>query len=284
MKNSSIIVYAIVFGLLAFGILKYTPGYPRPVVVAPMDDSLLVLESLILPISWGDKGQQMQQLGVIDRKAFDTVYAQRGGISADMRAMLDAPMDGQVVMTKDNADTLLNLFWAFGLANKNQILEEGPMMDPRYKGAGSFASTGGWSLAVGDPMNHYSMHAMVALTPEQQALVERVSKNIYRPCCNNSTYFPDCNHGMAMLGLLELMASQNVSEQEMYKTALAVNSFWFPDNYQVIAQSFAKQGIAWKDVDPKVALSAEYSSGSGYANIVAKLKPLAPSGGGSCGV
>ena len=30
----------------------------------------------------------------------------------------------------------------------------------------------------------------------------KIAKGIYRPCCNNSTYFPDCNHGMAMLGLL----------------------------------------------------------------------------------
>ena len=59
-------------------------------------------------------------------------------------------------------------------------------------------------------MNHYSMHRFIVLTPEQQALVEKVSKGIYRPCCGNSVYFPDCNHGMAMLGLLELMASQGV--------------------------------------------------------------------------
>lgn len=283
MKPSTIIISVVVLGFVIFGTLRYTPGTSKSATVAT-NTSEPTLESLSLPIAWGDKGRQLQQLGVIDRKAFDAVYSQRGGVSADMRSMLDAPMDGQIVMTKDNADTLLNVFWAFGLANKNPILEKGPMMDPRYKGAGNFASTGGWSLAVGDPMNHYSMHAMVTLTPEQQALVERISQNIYRPCCNNSTYLPDCNHGMAMLGLLELMAAQNVSEQEMYKTALAVNTFWFPDNYQTIAQAFAKQGIAWADVDPKKALSAEYSSGSGYANIVAGLKPKQSGGGPSCGV
>lgn len=124
--------------------------------------------------------------------------------------------------------SMLNMFWAFGLANKNEILEKGPMMDPKYGGAGRFASTGGWTLAVGDAMSHYSMHSLIALTPEQQVLVEKVSKNIFRPCCANPAYFPDCNHGMAMLGILELMASQGKSESELYATAKAVNNIWFP--------------------------------------------------------
>ena len=65
-------------------------------------------------------------------------------------------------------------------------------------------------MAKGDAMEHYSKHALIALTAEEQDLVNRVSLNIYRPCCNNPTYFPDCNHGMAMLGLLELMAAQGL--------------------------------------------------------------------------
>lgn len=191
-----------------------------------------------------------------------------------IRAQLEAV--GAIDPKKAGADmSELNILWAFGLANKNPILEKGPMMDPKYGGADKFASTGGWTLAKGNAMDHYSMHPLVTLTSDQQALVEQVSKNIYRPCCNNSTYFPDCNHGMAMLGLLEIMASQGASEEEMYKTALAVNSFWFPSQYATIAQL---------NLDPKVALSAEYSSGSGYANVSAKLKSTTPSGGGSCGV
>ncbi len=122
----------------------------------------------------------------------------------------------------------LNVLWAFGLANKNEILEYGPMMDPQYGGAGGFASTGGWTLATGNPMDHYSHHAMLTLTPEQKQRVERTSKNIFRPCCKNSTYFPDCNHGMAMLGALEIMASQGASERDMYRVADQLNKQWFP--------------------------------------------------------
>ncbi|MBI2406221.1 MAG: hypothetical protein HYV25_01400, partial [Candidatus Harrisonbacteria bacterium] len=104
-------------------------------------------------------------------------------------------------------------------------------------------------------------------------MVERVAKGIYRPCCGNSTYFPDCNHGMAMLGLLELMAAQGVSESDMYRAALAVNSFWFPDTYLTIATYMQHRGTAWKNVDPKDALGADFSSATGYRRVMQEVAP-----------
>ena len=158
------------------------------------------------------------------------------------------------------------------------------MSDKKYGGAGGFASTGGWTLARGDAMSHYSKHRFIVLTPEQQTLVEKVSKGIYRPCCGNSTYFPDCNHGMAMLGLLELMASQGVSEDEMYKSALVVNSYWFPDTYITIAKFLKSQGKNWESVDPKEILGFDYSSGAGFQKVKSKVENTGFKGGGSCGV
>src|SRR3989344_9479165 len=159
-------------------------------------------DGVVLPIRWGNIGYQMVQAGVIDMQKFEMLYKTRGGLSSEMRKLLTDGENGYLVMNEENAGVLLNMLWAFGLANKNPILEQGPMMDPRYGGAGRFASTGGWTLAQGSAMDHYSAHQFVTLTGEQQLLVERVSKNIYRPCCDNPTYFPDCNHGMAVLGLL----------------------------------------------------------------------------------
>ena len=156
------------------------------------------------------------------------------------------------------------MFWALGLGNKNDILENGPMTDPKYGGAGRFASTGGWTLANGDAMEHYSRHRFINLTPEQQAIVERVSRGIYRPCCDNSVYFPDCNHGMAMLGFLELAASQRFNENELYQMALVLNSYWFPDTYLTIGKYFQNRGIDWEKIDAKEALGYNFSSGSGY--------------------
>lgn len=240
---------------------------------------------VVLPVRWGDLGKRMVAAGVIDETQFKALYAQQGGLDVPTQSLLDASDNGNPIITSKNSAAILNMLWALGLGNKNSILEQGPMQDPRYGGAGRFASTGGWTIAVGDPMRHYSAHPFVVLTPDQQLLVEKVAKGIYRPCCGNSTYFPDCNHGMAMLGLLELMASQGVSEAQMYKTALAVNSFWFPDTYRTLARYFESKGIQWSAVNPSEVLGSAYSSAQGYGDILALVAPEpSTQSQGGCGV
>lgn len=251
---------------------------------AKLEALVLPLKGFVLPVEWGDLGVQMAETGVIDKEKFLAIYENRGGAQESDKKLLERGSSGQIVMTPYNANFLLNLFWALGLGNKNDILEKGSMMDKQYGGAGRFASTGGWTLAKGQAMDHYSMHKFMKLTSEQQSLVERVSKNIYRPCCGNSTYFPDCNHGMAMLGLLELMASQGVSEKDMYKVALQVNAYWFPDTYLAIAKYLELKRSSWKKADPKVILGADYSSSIGYNKILSEVEPVQNRKGGSCGV
>ena len=238
-----------------------------------------------LPVRWGDLGKRLVETGVINAEQFEAVYQNRDGLNEAEEQLLYGTANGNLAINSENAGVILNLLWALGLGNKNAILENGPMMDPQYGGAGNFASTGGWTITKGNPMDHYSRHEFVTLTAAQQALVERVAQNIYRPCCNNSTHFPDCNHGMAMLGLLELLASQGVTEDGIYRAALAANSYWFPDVYETIARYFAGKGIAWDNVDPKQALGADFSSSSGFQRIQS-LVPTAPRKGGSsgCGV
>ena len=251
-----------------------------------IDANLIIpQEGVELPVKWGGLGTQLVEKGVIDGPQFESLYSQRGGIDEEMKKILYGSDNGKIKITSLNAGFLLNMFWALGLGNKNEILEKGPISDPQYGGAGNFASTGGWTLAKGDTMNHYSKHGFISLTTEQQALVERVSQNIYRPCCDNSTYFPDCNHGMAMLGLLELMASQGVSEGEMYEIALKINSYWFPDTYLTIAKYLQeKKNISFQEVDPKEILGKTYSSGSGFQAILKQVAPPEGGGGGGCGV
>lgn len=240
-------------------------------------------DNFVLPVRWGNLGQKLVESGVIDKQKLEAIYQNRGGLNAELQKMLSGG-ENEIVINADNAGFILNLFWALGLSNKNEILENGPMTDPRYGGAGYFASTGGWTLAQGSTMDHYSRHQFLKLTPTEQDLVERVSKNIYRPCCNNSTYFPDCNHGMAMLGLLELLASQGISEGEMYRVALRVNSLWFPDNYQTIAQYLASKGYDWNKVNPEDILGQNFSSATGYQQILSQVTVPQKQGGGSCGV
>ncbi|OGL70883.1 hypothetical protein A3B32_00740 [Candidatus Uhrbacteria bacterium RIFCSPLOWO2_01_FULL_53_9] len=255
-------------------------------ISSDLSERVLPSNGVTLPITWGDMGAKMIASGVIDQEKFESLYAARGGMTPEMSALLTGSNNGALTITRENSGFLLNLLWGLGIGNENTILTEGPMNSEAFGNDPSrFASTGGWSLSVGNPMDHYSAHRFVTLTPEQQELVERVAKGIYRPCCGNSTLFPDCNHGMAMLGLLELMASQGLSEQEMYDAALSVNAYWFQETYLTIATFFESQGTPWETVPAQVALSAEYSSSSGYKQLVQKTAPVqAPSGGGGCGV
>ena len=243
----------------------------RTLLLSNLEEEVLPSQGVILPVVWGDLGIQLVNNGTIDAEKFKAIYESKGQFSDEYKKLLLGQNNSKIKITKDNASYILNLFWALGLANKNSILEEGEMMNPIYGGAENFASTGGWTLAKGNSMDHYSRHSLIKLTSEQQALVDKVSRGIYRPCCGNSTHFPDCNHGMAMLGLLELMASQGINEQDMWKTALIVNSFWFPDTYLTIATYMKDKGVNWQDVNPQEILGINYSSAQGYKNISSQV-------------
>ena len=259
---------------------------PQSAISTEFEERVIPSKGVELPVTWSDLGKQMVETGAIDAGKMAALYQNRGGFPAEYRKLLEQGGNGKLMMTRENAPYLLNLLWALGLANKNAILEDKTeMMNPNYGGAGNFASTGGWTIAKGDAMEHYNMHSFITLTTEQQRLVDKIARKIFRPCCGNSAHFPDCNHGMAMLGLLELMASQGVSEADMYKAALAVNSYWFPDTYLTIAMYMQSKNVAWEDVSPKEMLGADYSSGAGFQNISSQVNvPSGTGGDGGCGV
>src|SRR3989344_2575711 len=252
--------------------------------VSKLEEKVLPSLGVVLPVTWGDLGAKLASVGAIDDVKFKAIYAERSAFTDEYNDLLSGQNDDKFKITKGNAGYLLNLLWALGLAGKNPILDSGEMTDKAYGGAQNFASTGGWTIAEGNPMDHYSRHLFFNLTSEQQSLVEKVASGIYRPCCGNSTHFPDCNHGMAMLGLLELMASQDTSEQEMWNAAIAVNSYWFPDTYLTIATYMKDKGVDWEDVNPREMLGASYSSASGYARIASQVVAPQQNGGGGCSV
>ena len=212
-------------------------------------------------------------------------------LTPEQEEVLFKGSSGKIKITRDNSYFLLNFFWAVGLANKSQILDDGDMM--KYggkKGAGNFASTGGWTLGKGDAMTYYSKSTLIPLTKEQEARVYLVASNIFRPCCNNSTAFPDCNHGMALLGVLQLMAGNDATESQMYEVGKYFNAFWFPGNYYDIALYFSnKEGKSFKDIDAQILLSKDYSSASGWQRVKQWLTDKGliqqpPKKSGGCGV
>ncbi len=243
-------------------------------------------------IVFGDAMVKLVQNGVIDLAKFKEIYKDRNMKDSDF-AMLTASSSEPIKIDANNSGLLVNLLWPLGLANKTQFNEKSPV---NGESLFNFASTGGWTL--GKEKNggaYFNKFDIVKLSPEQEAVAFEVAQNTYRPCCGNSTFFQDCNHGSALLGLIELGASQGLSKDELYKIALEFNSFWFPQNYIQTALYYKlAKNTDWADVDPKEIMGANYSTGFGWANniarpfqeIAAKNPGLIPErqGGAGCGI
>jgi hypothetical protein len=182
----------------------------------------------------------------------------------------------------------LNLLWPLGIVNKSAVLSEGPMGTQYGQEVGNFASTGGWDLGKKSGGELFNSLSLVKLTPQQEAVVKEIAAHVHRPCCGNHTAFPDCNHGAAMLGFIQLAVAQGMPTDEVYRKALMLNSYWFPQTYVELAIYFkVKRNLAWTDVDPQEVLGETYSSGDGYAAMSQQLQAdgLLPKvdQGGSCG-
>src|SRR3989338_1709686 len=258
---------------------------------AQASDDVAGLKSRIFPedgfeteIALGNVIPKLVESGAIDFEKFRQLYGARGGLTVEQLKLLTEHSSEQLILTPANANFLLNILWPLGIANKNPILDE----TAQYQGVANLAATGGWTLGKKDAMTYFNKLELIKLTPQQQSLVEKVSKNSYRPCCNNPSAFPDCNHGAAMLALLELGASQGMSEEELYTLALQANKLWFPQQYLLTATLYNLNGKDYFSNAEEI-MGGKYSSSSGWsANVYEPLRQqgLLPKaeGVGSCGV
>jgi hypothetical protein len=248
-------------------------------------------EGYTIPAAFGDIGPQLLAAGAIDLARFVDLYQQQDQpLTDEQLTILKKGLEANVNINPQNSYFLLNFFWALGLTNDNPILTEGPMMSGGAERVGSFASTAGWTLGARAATELFASQKIITLTEEQQARLLEVASSVYRPCCNNPTHFPDCNHGMAMLGLLELMASRGASTQEMYDAAKYVTAFWYPQQMLEVATAFqVSEKVDFAEADSKMVVSNQVASSSGF-QVVHKflaengLLEQAPSSGGSCGV
>ncbi len=262
--------------VLAFlAVPLFVPAAPAAEGARPYQD----IAAQVLPaggyqsrVALGDSIVKLAQAGVIDRKKLEALYAQGGGDPEELKEILDKTSRQPILLTAKNARLYVNLLWPLGLANRMAANSASPLNGPsRFR----YASTGGWTL--GREANggiYFNAFPIVELSPQQEALVTRVAENSFRPCCNNSTFYQDCNHGSALLGLLALGASQGLNEEELFREALAFNAFWFPEHYTHIALYFkVARSIDWRNVDAKTVLSATHSSASGMqANVSKELQ------------
>ena len=238
-------------------------------------------EGVNLDVSWGDVPRQLVEEGVIDLDKFSAAAQSAGSpLTPDQLNILTEGSDEPVIFDADNAYFMLDVLWALGLANKTTVLTEGPIAQQGWDQAGGYAGTGGWTIGVKPGPEYIAALDLIRLTPEQQAVVDDVAYNSYRPCCGNMTAFPDCNHGMAALGLAELMASQGASADDIFQVLKDVSPFWFPNQYHQLALYFEGQDQEWEDVDARVVMGKEYSSSGGFKQVSALLEQQGALGAG----
>lgn len=279
-------------GILSFFALEKAVFKGKEEVITEQGVNLSKIQSKVLPdkgyrirVNWQEQGKKLIDDGVIDKKKLAQAISGTDELAPELNKYLDGSRQREIIVNHETARFWVDVLWGLGLANKNPILESGPMVEGGN--TANFASTGGYTLGIQQPMDYYDKFSYIQLSPDQQKLVKEIADGVFRPCCGNSTSFPDCNHGMAALALIELLASQGKSKSEIYRGVLAFNSYWFPQTYLDIAYHFEKNGMNYSSQDPSKILSKTFSSAMGYQTIKRQIGDIAwpalQGAGGSCG-
>lgn len=238
-----------------------------------------------LPVRYRDLGPRLVEAGAIDVALLGRELARRGTpLSEDQRLILREGTDDFVEIGPDNALFLLDVFWALGLTNRNALLTQGPMTMSGLADVGRFASTAGWKLGSRGSNELYASTPIVGLTPEEQERLARVAHAVYRPCCDNPADFPDCNHGMAMLGMLTVLAAGGADEAQMFEAAAAANAAWYPQQYHELRTYLTEvDATSTGATDPRRLVGRTLASASGFRQVHgalsdAGLLEVAPAG------
>jgi len=215
-------------------------------------------------IVFGDSIQKLIAAGVLDAAKF---RGARKKLPDWVERVLTAPSNDPIMFSDLTSSYLVDLLWPLGLANKAAFNQKSPINTPDIPG---FASTGGWSSGrAANGYVYFNSVEAVRMSDHEQAMVLDVATHSFRPCCDNSTFYQDCNHGSALLGLLELAASQGSTRKGLYGIALIANSYWFPDNYVKTALYFSHfHHASWRRIPPDLILGSDYSSLSGWEKNV----------------
>lgn len=216
-------------------------------------------------VMFGDAIPKLIAAGALDPDKLRAL--QDYGLPPWVERLLAAPSEAPIVFTRDRAPYLVNLLWPIGLSNRAAFNRRSPIDNLRLP---SYASTGGWTLGrAKNGYVYFDAVEAVPMTPRQAALAFEIASNSFRPCCDNSTFFQDCNHGSALLGLIELAASQGAAAEQIYRIALTANSYWFPAEYAKTALYCRYfEGLPWTAVPPRLILGAAYSSLDGWRRHV----------------
>ncbi len=245
-------------------------------------------QGFTLPVKWGSIPNQLVDSGALNLSFVEglLINANQPPTNGEI-GLFNGTDNGNITFSHDSALFTLYVLWAVGINNKNPIINNGPVIN--YGGSPyNLASTGGYDLLGKLSLGNLSL---IDLNASQQNIADAIASNVYRPCCNNPAMFPDCNHGAAQLGLIELMVSQGKNETQIYNALKEFNSFYYPQQYFDIAIFFNyTQGRSWNSVSANEVLGYNFSSATGYSNVYKTLESsnmlnqIGSSSGGSCSV
>jgi len=216
---------------------------------------VLPKEGFTIDATWGSSVKDLVDAGALDPVKLEGIlknqYAQE--MKPEWRKILAGEAANEkLAINNENAVFMMYVLWAFSKHNENAILTDSPLA--KY--------FNNYDIGVGRA--GYGDVKLLSLSPEQQAIAEKVALNSYRPCCGNSTGWPDCSHGFSALGLVEIMASQGYSEKEIFDAFVKFNSFWFPSTYIQNAVYFKMaEGKNWDEIDKEIVAGKNFSSQQG---------------------
>jgi len=245
---------------------------------------VLPQQGFVLPAKWGDSVKRLVDSGALNISFLNSSASQAGQpLTADQKAILNGTSNESITINANDTVFLLLALWSLGINNNNTIITKGPIMS--YGNPDEFASTGGYG-PVGTL--HIGGLDILRLNASEQAIANYTAMNSYRPCCNNPTGFPDCNHGAAALGLIELMASQGANSTAIFNALKEFNSFEFPQQYLDVAVYLQETGSSFNSVPASLIMSANMSSASAAGRIQSYISRHGANqqqadGGGACG-
>ncbi len=274
-------------GVAGASFLRSGPPRKRMKPAPDVFEQVTPAAGIDIGVTFGDAIPRLIAAGALDP---DKLRALGGGLPGWVVRVLEGSSMEPIIFSRDRAPYLVNLLWPIGLANRVVFNRRSPINTDHLAG---FASTGGWTLGrAPDGSVYFDTIDAVPLTDHQAFLALAIATNTFRPCCDNSTFFQDCNHGSALLGLIELAASQGATAEAIYRLALTANSYWFPEKYARTAQYFSLfANRSWRKVSAPPVLGATFSTLSGWQrNVDARLRqvgialPPNPRGEPACGV
>lgn len=249
-------------------ITKITHMAHPPIDTVALKNGINPANGFQLPVIYASIGPKLIESGTIDLARLQLDYQRNGRTLSNQEVeILTRGSQEPIIISQENKDFLFRVFWAMGLTNQNTILDSESMHANGLQ-LEDMSSLSAWKLSQKPAVELFSSGNIVSLSPDQQSRVKEVARAVYLPCCDHPALFADCSHGMAMLGLLELMGSQGASTEAMFTAAKQVSAFWFPQ--QTLEKAIfmiATQLKDYPDADPQIIVGSDYSSAKGFQQI-----------------